>query len=196
VLALYILLFFQDIIQAVFEIHRVSRVGFYIFAQIIPGLLFFSAVVSQTPVYEADGRVVLLQRNILMVVAINLCLNLFCIPFAGFFGAAFATTASMFAYFMLFGRNLAPILKIHKMNYIIAGAGVYLAFIFFQTLDPGFYVTFFSVPVFLFVFLTLTGFFDVGQENDLRLDALIRLTREIGSKPVQPQTGGFDDGRQ
>jgi O-antigen/teichoic acid export membrane protein len=190
VLALYILLFYSDIQQSLFHSQRLDMTSFYIFAQILPGLLFFSAVTSQEPLYEADGQVGLLQKKIILVAVINLCLNLFFVPFAGFFGAAFATSASMFVFFMVFGRHLDPVFTIDKMSYIFAGAAVYLTFMLFQALDWGFPLTFFSVPVFLLILLTWMGFFDVDQDRHLHPMDVFRLNWN------QPETGGFDDGRQ
>lgn len=190
VLALYILLFYSDILKFLFHAQRADMTSFYIFAQILPGLLFFSAITSQEPLYEAGGEVALLQKKIILVAAINLGLNLLFVPAAGFFGAAFATSASMFVFFMVFGRYLDPVFTIDKMNYMFAGSAVYLTFMLFQALDSGFYLTLFSVPVFLFIFLTLMGFFDVDQDSHLHPIEAFRLSWK------QPETGGFDDGRQ
>ncbi len=196
VLGLYILLFFSGILETLFKIHHVSMVPFYIFAEIFPGLLFFSAVASQEPLYEAAGQVGVLQKRIITVAGINLVLNLFFIPVAGFFGAAFATTASMFAYFMFFGAHLNPVFRIDKMKYVFAGAAVYLTFMLFQALDPGIVLTLAAVPVLLFMLLMGMDFFNVASDTHLRPMDVFRLARKIRIKMVQPETGGFDDGRQ
>jgi len=194
VFALYILLFYADIMRLLFYTQRVDMTSFYIFAQILPGLLFFSAITSQEPLYEAGGEVALLQKKIILVAVINLGLNLFFVPFAGFFGAAFATTASMFAYFMFFGKYLDPVFTINKMSFIFAGAAVYLTFMLFQALNLGFYITLISVPAFLFILLTWMGFFDVDPSDENPAD-IFQLARKIRLNWQQPETGGLTNGR-
>jgi O-antigen/teichoic acid export membrane protein len=166
VLALYILLYFSDIMRSLYHTQGTSLVPFYIFSEILPGLLFFSTVVSQEPVYEAEGKVALLQKTVIIIAFLNLMLNFFFIPFAGFFGAAFATAGSMFVYFILFGRHLNPILAINKRKHLVAGMAVYLTFMLFKKLDFGFMIAFFLVPAFLFMLFVGIDFFSYKSEPD------------------------------
>ena len=106
VLVLYILLYFSKIVQSLYLDQGESMVSFYVFAEILPGLLFFSAVTSQEPLYEAEEKVAFLQKTVILIALLNFTLNCFFVPFAGFFAAAFATSGSMFVYFILFGKHL------------------------------------------------------------------------------------------
>lgn len=135
-------------------------VSFYVFAELLPGLLFFSAVTSQDPLYEAEDKVAFLQKTVILIALLNFTLNCLFVPFAGFFGAAFATSGSMFVYFILFGKHLNPLIRLNKINYIIAGAAVYLTYMLFQKLDLSFVLTFFLVPAFLFALFFITNFFN------------------------------------
>jgi hypothetical protein len=73
------------------------------------------------------------------------------VPFAGLYGAAFATSSSMFAYFILFGKRLNPMFSIQKIKFIVGGAAVYLTYMLFQSLNLPFTVAFFLVPAVLFM---------------------------------------------
>lgn len=160
VLALYILLYFSEITRSLYHYQGKSMVSFYVFAELLPGLLFFSAVTSQEPLYEAEDKVAFLQKAVIIVALLNFALNCFFVPLAGFFGAAFATSGSMFVYFALFNKHLNPLFRLNTIKYIIAGAAVYLTYMLFQKLDIGFGLAFFLVPAFLFVFFFISNFFN------------------------------------
>jgi O-antigen/teichoic acid export membrane protein len=130
-----------------------------IFTVLLPGLLFFSVVTAQEPLYEAQGRVKSLQKLILIVSFINLVLNFYLVPFAGFFGAATATTISMLFYFCLFGRHLDKIFRIEKILYLLAGAEIYLVYMIFHKLNFGFLITFWLMPIVLFILFSLVNLF-------------------------------------
>jgi len=174
VLALYILLYYAEIMQSLYLVQGKSMVPFYIFVEILPGLLFFSAVTSQEPVYEVDGKIEYLQKTLLIVVLLNLVLNCFFIPFAGLYGAAFATSGSMFAYFILFGKRLSPVFVLQKTRFIIAGTAVYLTYILFHSLDLSFAVAFFLVPIVLFMLLYSIDFFNIESGYGETQPALVR----------------------
>jgi hypothetical protein len=93
----------------------------------------------------------LLENGIVILVIFpNLILNSFFIPFAGYYGAAFATSVSMFAYFILFGSHLTSLFKTHKHIYLIAGSSVYLTYRLFQRLALSFAVSFSSFRHYFF----------------------------------------------
>lgn len=159
VLALYVLLYYSAVMESLYHVQGGNMVPFYIFVEILPGLLFFSAVTSQEPVYEVDGKEVLLQKTVIVVAFLNLVLNCFFIPFAGFYGAAFATSCSMFVYFFLFGRGLASQFHLPKIKFVIAGFAIYLIYMLFHSLELPFSVAFFLVPSGLFILLYGINFF-------------------------------------
>ncbi len=159
VFALYILLYFPIIRQFLYHINGGQFLSFPVFAEIIPGLLYFSAITAQEPVYEAEKSVMLLQKMVLIVATVNLLLNLYFIPFAGYWGAAFSTMVSMLTYFFLFGRNLNRIYHVNKTSYICAGASVYLTYVLFQKMDITFIFSFWLIPVVLFLFFSIVNLF-------------------------------------
>ena len=170
VLAVYILLFFQEIVQTLYLVQGENVASFYVFAEILPGLIFFSAVTSQEPLYEAVGKVAALQKNILAAASLNFIGNCFFVPFGGFFGAAFATSVTMFAYFLMYGRGLKPMRLLPKARFFYAGAAVYLAYILFRRFDLGVLPAVMTVPVVLFVMFYLVGLFDF--ESDPAIPAM------------------------
>ena len=60
--ALYILLYFPDILNLFFHVRGEGLLSFRIFSAIVPGLVFFAAVTSQEPVYEAGNQVSSLKK--------------------------------------------------------------------------------------------------------------------------------------
>lgn len=160
VMALYILLNFRDVTQYLYHGPGSHEAAFLIFAEILPGLLFYSAVVHQEPVYEAAQREDLLQKNILFITLLNFVLNCFFIPFAGFWGAAFATSCTMFVYFIRFTKPLEAMYHVNKIKYIIAGAGVYLVYMLFSNMMLGFVAVFFLVPAALIIMFYLLDMFN------------------------------------
>ena len=165
VLALIILLYYQLVMKLFYQYHRINEAPFHIFVEFLPGLLFFSAITAQDSLYEADGKIAILQKNIIWISILNLILNCFCIPFAGYYGAAFATSASMFVYFLLFAQNLSSPFGIHKLKYLCAGCAVYLTYILFKELSLSFVLSFFLVPAFLFILFLTIGIFDFHTDK-------------------------------
>jgi O-antigen/teichoic acid export membrane protein len=160
VFGLYFLLYYTEILNRLFDFHGEELVSFQVFTLLLPGLLFFSAFTLQEPVYEACGRLDLLQKLVLTASGVNLALNLYLVPFAGPHGAAFATTGSMLTYFLIFGRGLGQTCSIRKTNFILAAGISYLTYELFHWLDLSFAVSIWFVPAALFALLTLVGFFD------------------------------------
>ncbi|MBN1380105.1 MAG: polysaccharide biosynthesis C-terminal domain-containing protein [Deltaproteobacteria bacterium] len=160
VLGLYFLLYFSDVVNFFFQtIGKEELMSFQIFRVIFPGLLFFSAVTAQESIYEAEGRVPALQNLVIIITLMNVVLNFYLVPFAGFFGAATATTVSMFIYFLLFGRGLNTVYRVNKLLYLCVGCAVYLTYIFEKWMGGGFIVTFWMAPVMLFALFYFMDFF-------------------------------------
>jgi len=101
----------------------------------------------------------------MVVVLLNASLNCFLVPFAGLFGAAFATSCSMFVYFILFGRHLNPMYQLNKRRLGIAGAAVYLTYMVCKTLDLPFPITVFMVVTMLFVLFYAINMFNFQSEQ-------------------------------
>ena len=183
VLAVYILLYYPAVIDAIYHSQRKSFEAFHIFAMFLPGLLFFSALTSLEPLYEAEGKVAFLQQHIIQISFLNLILNLFFIPFAGYYGAAFATAVSMFGYFLFFGRQLTPVLKLPKLKFLSAGTSVYLTYMFFNALDLNLAFSILLVPIFIITLFFLLNIFSFELvSDDTSIDTLVSCnthTKEV-----------------
>ncbi len=164
VLALFITLHFPQILQLVFRTRGEELIGYRIFVAVLPGLLFFSAMIAIEPIYEAVGQVQTLKKLIMGVSALNLGLNIYLVPFAGYYGAAAATMISMFTYFLFFGATFPKTFRFKKTTLVSAGAGIYLIHVFLQRLNAGFGIDVFLIPITGFLLFWLIGFFDVRKE--------------------------------
>lgn len=160
VAGLYALIYYPLVINSLFDFHGQRQTSFRLFATLLPGLLYFSAIIVREPVYEAVGRPGALQRIIFSIAILNAVLSAYFIPFAGYYGAAFSTAATLLIYFFAFDRGLDPIYKTDRMPYIVAGAAIYLVYIFFSHISLMPAVSFWLIPSALFAMMLVTGFFD------------------------------------
>ena len=165
IMALYILLYFAEILQTFFHTRGEAMISYRIFTVIVPGLLFYAPVTASDAIYEAEGRVDSLRSIIFSIAVVNLVLNFYLIPFAGFFGAATATMISMLLYFFVFGIRLRRVYRPAKTSYLLAGGGVYLTYVLMRWLEAGWAVTLWLVPVVLFLLLCFMGFFKFEQNT-------------------------------
>ena len=158
-LAVYLLLYFPQILHLFFRTQGEELLSYRIFTVLIPGLLFCGCVAASEPIYEAEGRLGSLRTLVVSVAFINLALNFYLVPFAKFFGAATATTISTMAYFFLFANSLEKPYRIRKGLFLLAGGAVYLTSILVGELKLGVAVNFFLVPLLLFSLFLSIGFF-------------------------------------
>jgi O-antigen/teichoic acid export membrane protein len=122
-------------------------------------------MIAIEPIYEAAGQVQTLKRLIMSISGLNLALNIYLIPFAGYYGAAAATMISMFTYFLFFGTTFPRALRFKKTPFISAGAGIYLIFVFLRKLNAGIGINVFLIPITGFLLFWLIGFFDIHEES-------------------------------
>lgn len=146
-----------------FDVRGEALVSCRIFSVIIPGLIFFAALTSQEPIFEANDQVSDLKKIIFIITTVNTALNIYLIPFAGVFGAAAATMISMLVYFIVFDLYLAGSQRIRKTSYLFAGAGVYLLYMLMRALDFSFMIGLLLIPASLFVMLLAMGFFHLEE---------------------------------
>ncbi len=163
-LALYFLYYYPNILNLFFHTSGEEMACLKIFTTIIPGLIFFSAIIAQEPVYEVFKQVGSLQKLTIVTALVNLFLNFNLIPYAGVLGAAVSTAITMVIWFFLFGRAFDKHIKIDKMIYLQAGACVYLIYQSVRWFEAGPVVIFFALPVVLFGLFYLIGFFDFEQK--------------------------------
>jgi len=159
-LVLYILLYFPAVLHFFFWTHGEELLSFRIFTVLLPGLLYCASVTASEPIYEATGRVESLRKIVLIVFLTNTALNFYLVPFAGFFGAAAATTFSMLLYFFLFGWHLPEQYKMAKSSFLVAGGSVYLVYLLMERLDSSLAIAIWMLPIPLFLLMFLIGFFN------------------------------------
>ena len=128
VVALAFLLYFPNLLRAVFNVQGDIPIFFRIFSFLLPGLLLFSSTVVLEPLFSIANREQGLNRIALHVFIINAFLNFYLIPYAGVLGAATATSLSLMIYFFLFVRGIDSMGDIPMKAYLLSGAVVYVAY--------------------------------------------------------------------
>lgn len=162
--AVLIVLHFREFVGLVFVEPRGFVLPVDVFDVLLPGLLCYSTLCVIEPIYGAVGRVEGLRSIVITVMVINIALNMYLIPYSGYYGAASATTITLFVYFLLFGRRLEQIFPDFSFPVIVAGASAYLVYRLFSVLDSGFVLNLFAVPVVLLIMFWLAGYFsDSGR---------------------------------
>ena len=160
VLALYILLHFPAVLNALFGPENDLIMPFNVFVIFLPGLLYFSSFILQESLYEAAGAVLQLQRLVITVSIVNLFLNIYLVPFAGISGAALATAGAMLVYFYMFGRGDLKDFRLNKMVYVYAGAVLYVTYTILKYIDFGFLLDIWLIPLLILIFYTLINVFN------------------------------------
>jgi O-antigen/teichoic acid export membrane protein len=171
VMALWVLVYFPKVLDLFFEVQGTFRgnlggdirMSYHIFAIVVPGLMFFSALCAQEPLLEAIGQAERLKQLTIRIALINLLLTFYLVPAAGPSGAAAATMLTMLIYFGLFGRHLPEILRIRKFDYAIAGLSVYLVYMLLKHWG-GAGIDFWLGPILLGALFWLSGFYGAGAQ--------------------------------
>lgn len=161
--ALAFLLYFPYILRAVFKVQGDVPIFFRIFSILLPGLLLFSSTVVMEPLFNISGREQGLNRIALRVFLINAFLNFYLIPYAGVFGAATATTVSLFIYFILFVRGIGVIGDIPIKAYLLSGAMVYVSYHVLHAVTMPFLLVASIIAVVLPVMFALVGLYSQGE---------------------------------
>ncbi|HBD06952.1 MAG TPA: hypothetical protein DCZ69_01705 [Syntrophobacteraceae bacterium] len=159
-LALCLLLYYPSTLGWIFRTGGEEMLSFRLFEVILPGLLLCASAMVAEPLYEALEQIAAFRRLILTVFAVNVFLNVYLIPFAGYFGAATATMVSMTVYFLLFGTSLDNRFRPAKLQYLSAGAAVYVVFVVIRSVQSGLSGGVWLLPVMLCLAFYAIGFFD------------------------------------
>jgi len=163
VLCLFFLLHFNGILHFFFLTSGEETVAYKLFLFFLPGLLFFSLTIIFEAALSVSNRIHQLKNIILFIVVLNIGLNLYLVPYAGFYGAAFATMVSMCVYFLLMLRTInLGMMKSFGLTYMSACA---LLFILYKLLKL-FSLPFFIEPLAVFSVYYLTGVFDYRIKSD------------------------------
>ncbi|RPI77175.1 MAG: hypothetical protein EHM45_10105 [Desulfobacteraceae bacterium] len=164
VLAVYILLFFPQIMRHLLHSRENLEASYRVFTIILPTLLFYSAVAVSEGIYDAQNCMEKLKDNSLLTALLNVALNIYLVPFAGLYGAATATTVSLLVYFFLFGRGLDHPFRLAKLKLIFSGAAVYLTYMVMNDWIKNGVLSLLLTPVLLFSGLYFMGVFDWSEE--------------------------------
>jgi O-antigen/teichoic acid export membrane protein len=159
-LAVLFMVNFPRVMTMVFDMRQWADESFAVFALVLPGLIFFSAVTALEPVFEARQQSEKLKQMTLVVSIANLILNFNLIPFAGLAGAAMATAVSMFVHFWLFCRMLPADLGGVRIFWPGAAAALYLTYVLLTVIDIGMIVSLMAAPILFGALLWLVGFFN------------------------------------
>jgi O-antigen/teichoic acid export membrane protein len=159
-LAVLVLVYFPRVMTLVFGLQQWVGESFTVFALVVPGLIFFSAVTALEPVFEARQQSGRLKRMTLVVAIANLVLNINLIPFAGLEGAAMATAGAMLIHFFLFFRLLPPDLRAVRISWPGAAASLYLTYALTAYTAMGICFSLMVVPIVFGAVLWMVGFFN------------------------------------
>ncbi|BBO67786.1 hypothetical protein DSCA_17160 [Desulfosarcina alkanivorans] len=160
VAAILVLLNFPRVMALVFGLQQWVGASFTVFALVLPGLIFFSAVTALEPVFEARQQAARLKRMTLVVATANLILNVNLIPLAGIEGAAMATAGAMLIHFFLFFRLLPPDLHTARISWPGAAAALYLTYALMAFTGIGMIFSLVVVPALFAMVLWMVGFFN------------------------------------
>lgn len=162
VFLIYFILYYERLITFFFPERVEIHDSLLIFEELAVGLLFYASVAAVEPVYEATDRIEALRRIVVRILILNLALNLYLVPYAGTVGAATASAVSMIAFFLMFATGPDPLLKLARLKYLCAGAGTYLCYRLFHSLDAPWWLALPGVPLSMWLLLGLSGLFDDG----------------------------------
>ena len=160
VIALTFLLYFPNLLRAVFNVQGDIPIFFRIFSFLLPGLLLFSSTVVLEPLFNIANREQRLNRIALRVFLINAFLNFYLIPYAGVFGAAVATSLSLMIYFFLFVRGIGSKGDIPMKAYLLSGALVYVAYHILDSVHIPFLLVLLVIATVLPVMFWFLGLYD------------------------------------
>jgi O-antigen/teichoic acid export membrane protein len=162
VLLICFILYYETVITFLFPERVQIHDSLLIFQELAVGLLFYASVAAVEPVYEATDRIEVLRKIVVRILILNLALNLYLVPYAGAVGAATASAVSMIAFFLMFGKGPEPLLRLARMKYLCAGAGTYVCYRLFHSLDAPWWLALPGMPVLMWVLLGLSGLFGDG----------------------------------
>jgi len=164
VLCLFFLLHFNSILQFFFMTSGEESVAYQLFVIFIPGLIFFSLAVVFETALSASNQTDDLKYVVILIFILNLCLNFYLVPYAGFHGSATATMISMCAYFMLILKTInLGIFRQIGFTYISAGA---FLFIIYKLLEMVSFPVFIE-PFIVLIFYYLSGVFDTQSNPEI-----------------------------
>ncbi len=163
-LAIFLTIFFDDTIHFILGIYGSELISHYLFSIMLPGFLFYAAVIVSESALEAAGHAPFLSRISAAVICLNVFLNFYLIPFAGVTGAATSTLLCLLVYFFTICTvKITVFTRISVFEFLSAGAVVYLFTWLAAWTDFPLILFIFVVPPLLHLILYLLNFFDFND---------------------------------
>lgn len=163
--ALFLIIYFPEMLNAVFNTHGEERAAFRLFAYMLPGLFYYASLIVSEPLYEGMKEDDTLRRVVWYVMAINLGLNLYLVPYAGIEGSAVATMLSMVAYSIFFVKGLPFERSRSFFPLALGGGAVYLEYILLKNLKTHLFLELVSIPLVLYVLFSIAGVYDRSEKK-------------------------------
>ncbi len=163
-IALILTIFFDDIIHVMLGFYGSEMLSYKLFTIMLPGLLFYAAIIVNESALEASGNAPVLSRLSAVILCLNISLNLYLIPFAGATGAAWATVICLLVHFcVLCSTKITVFSRVPIFEFIAAGAVVYLLDRLVGLLDLSLFLFVVGVAPVLYLCFYLMRFFDFEE---------------------------------
>lgn len=172
--AIFAALHFRETMGFMFSDFGMPRLSVGVFLVLLPGLLAYSTMIIAESAYEVSQKVHVLRGITMTILALNLALNLYLVPYAGIYGAASATSLTLFAYLLVFGKGLKRELLAFKSPMITAGFSAYLLYSLLSWAETGLMADMLLVPAGTLAMYWLSGYFSDIISPDDRANEIIR----------------------
>ncbi len=168
ILAMVLTIFFDDTIHTFLKFYGSEKVSFDLFIILLPGFLFYAAAIVNETAMEASGNAPFLSRISAIIITINVLLSFYLIPFAGTLGAASATLVCLLIYFFTICTiRITSFTKTPILEFLTAGASVYLVEKLVVWLDLSLFLFMIVVPPVLYLIFYLLNFFDFDDYDSI-----------------------------
>lgn len=172
-LGLILLNYFDDALHLFLESYGAEIPAFTLFTVMLPGFLFYAAIPPYELLLQVQQRESVLGKISVLVLALNVALNFYLIPFANIVGAAWGTVVSMLVYFFILQSLKMPEYRSQMFSFLFGGGIVYLFYNALEWIDFSLWLYVLLVPPLLYLAFYVTGFFDIDvysssitEEND------------------------------
>lgn len=165
-LALFLTNYFDDALHLVLGFYGSEKVSYNLFTIMLPGFLFYAAAIVNESAMEASGNAPFLSQLSAIFISVNVLFCLYLIPFAGTMGAAFSALVCLLVYFFTLDMVKITVSSPPRiLEFLAAGATVYLLNALLALLNLPVFIFVLAVPPLLFLAFYLLNFFDFGDYN-------------------------------
>ena len=132
----------------------------------LPGFLFYAAAIVNESAMEASGNAPFLSQLSTIFICVNVLFCFYLIPFAGVFGAAIASLVCLLVYFFTLNTfKITTLCSTRILEFLAAGATVYLFHSLLARLELSLFFFVITVPPLLYMIFYLLNFYDFGDYN-------------------------------